>query len=370
MRRALLLALVSAWPAFAQDSPEIIAKRAAGQLEAAQNALAVAQNSRDRVAALTETIRAYEAGLTALRDGLRRAAIREATLRAKFEVQREKVMRLLGVLQSIENSPAPLLLMHPSGPLGTARSGMMVSHVTPALQREAERLRHDLEEMALLLALQESAARTLQDGLAGVQEARTALSKAISNRTDLPMRLLQDPAALTQLIDSSETLQAFAAGLTDLEAAGAVLPDFDPDAGDRPLPVPGTVLRYPGEADAAGIARPGLVVATEPRALVTTPWAATIRYRGPLLDYGNVMILEPQGGYLLVMAGLDEVYGELGQVLPAGAPVGLMGGNAPDESAFLSDAAEAGGVQRTETLYIEARQGDNPIDPRRWFAID
>ncbi|MEZ5674302.1 MAG: hypothetical protein R3D81_03325 [Thalassovita sp.] len=44
------------------------------------------------------------------------------------------------------------------------------------------------------------------------------------------------------------------------------------------------------ESDAAGIARPGVVLATRPRALVTTPTAATIRYLGPLLDYGNVMI--------------------------------------------------------------------------------
>ena len=371
MRRLLLaLALLTALPAAAQEDVEILARRAAGQLEAAQNALASAERAGDRVEALTETIRAYEAGLIALREGLRRAAIREATLRARFESQREKVMRLLGVLQSIENSPAPLLLLHPTGPLGTARSGMMVSQITPALQREAEQLRADLEEIETLRLLQESAALTLQDGLAGVQQARTELSQAISNRTDLPKRLLQDPAALARLIDSAETLQAFASGLTDLEAAGATLPDFDPDAGDRPLPVAGTVLRFPGDADAAGIARPGLVVATEPRALVTTPWAATIRYRGPLLDYGNVMILEPQGGFLLVLAGLDEVYGELGDVLPAGTPVGLMGGNAPDESAFLSGGAEVGGVHRTETLYIEARQGDTPIDPRRWFAID
>ncbi len=370
MRILYLVLLVLAGAAHAQDDPGVIARRAAGQLEAAQNALAAAEQAGDRVAALTLTIRAYENGLIALREGLRRAAIREAALRKRFEVKRAEVMRLLGVLQSIESSPAALLLLHPSGPVGTARSGMIISQVTPALQQEAETLRAALEEIALLRALQESAAGTLQDGLAGVQQARTALSQAISNRVDLPTRLLADPAALARLIDSSETLQAFASGLTDMEVAGAGQPDFDASRGGLPLPVAGTVLRRPGEADAAGIARPGVVVATEPRALVTTPWPATIRYRGPLLDYGNVMILEPGGGYLLVLAGLEEVYGDLGEVLPAGAPVGLMGGNVPQGAAFLATATDGGGAGRTETLYIEARAGEDPINPGQWFAID
>lgn len=369
-RLLCLLLLTAALPVAAQDSPEVIARRAAGQLEAAQNALAAAEKASDRVRALTMTIRAYENGLTALREGLRRAAIREAALKRKFEAQREQVMRLLGVLQSIQTSPAPLLLLHPTGPVGTARSGMILSDITPALQREAERLRTDLEEIALLRTLQQSAAETLQDGLAGVQQARTALSQAISNRTDLPLRFLDDPDALARLIEGAETLQGFASGLTDLGTTGEEAPEFDAARGGLPLPVAGTVLRRAGEADAAGIARPGIVVATEPRALVTTPWAATIRYRGPLLDYGNVMILEPGGGYLLVLAGLAEVYGDLGQVVPAGAPVGLMGGNAPDETTFLSAATEGGGINRTETLYIEARQGDAAIDPARWFALE
>ena len=60
--------------------------------------------------------------------------------------------------------------------------------------------------------------------------------------------------------------------------------------------------------------------------MVISPWAATIRYTGPLLDYGNVMILEPGGGYLLVLAGLEQVYGTVGDVVARGAALGLMGG--------------------------------------------
>ena len=113
------------------------------------------------------------------------------------------------------------------------------------------------------------------------------------------------------------------------------------------------------------------MIATAPAALVTTPWPATIRYRGPLLDYGNVMILEPAQGYLLVLAGLGTVYGEVGDVLAAGAPVGLMGGTEPAAQEFGADfvqAAQKGGsAGQTETLYLELRKGKKPVDPTPWF---
>jgi septal ring factor EnvC (AmiA/AmiB activator) len=356
----------------AQGDPASMARRAIGQLEAAQSALEAAEKASDRIRALTQTIRAYENGLVALRAGLRRAAIREVSLKQSFDTERERISRLLGVLQSIESAPVPLLLLHPSGPIKTVQSGMIVAEIAPALQRQAEALRTQLEEIALMKTLQDSAISTLQDGLSGAQRARTDLSLAISGRTDLPKRFLSDPAALIRLINSSETLNGFASGLADLKSQGAPAPylDFEDARGTLPLPVTGTVIRRAGEKDAAGIARPGVVIATSPRALVTTPWAATIRYLGPLLDYGNVIILEPDQRYLLVLAGLDQVYGQPGDVLPPGSPVGLMGGVAPDSDVFLTQVIKDGGVERSETLYMELRQGDAPVDPAIWFAFE
>lgn len=374
MRRAgLLLSLLLGLsaPAGAETDPITVARSAALALDQASLALQEATGARDRVAALTRTIRAYEEGLAALREGLRRAAIRQRSLTLELEARREEIARLTGVLLTMQRSPETLLLLHPSGPLGTARSGMMLADVTPALQAKAEALRSDLEEVSLLRALQESAAGMLAQGLAGAQQARTELSQAISNRTDLPRRFTADPEKLRQLLESADTLEGFASGLAGLGGVeeATPVPPFEALRGRLPLPVQGTVLRWMGEADAAGIARPGLLIATRPQALVTAPAPATIRYRGPLLDYGNVMILEPAAGHLLVLAGLGEVYGEVGEVLPAGAPVGLMGGEMPRTAAILNEVSEGGGAERTETLYMELRQGNGPVDPAEWFNV-
>lgn len=373
MRRlAAILWLALAGPAWAETDTGDAALAAAERLSQAARMLDEADGARNRVKALTETIHAYEDGLQAMREGLRRAAIREETLARDLQAREAEIAQLLGVLSSIGRTPAPVLLLHPAGPVGTARSGMIVADVTPALEAKAAELRARLEEVSVLRALQETAADKLREGLRGAQAARTALGQAIADRTDLPLRFTEDPVATALLVASTETLEGFASGLSQIavnEAPGS-LPDIGARKGSLPLPVEGRILRRAGEADAAGITRPGIVVATRPHALVTTPAAATVRYRGPLLDYGNVIILEPQAGILLVLAGLDVVYGNAGQVLPGGSPVGLMAGPGTGGDALLIENGKDAGAERSETLYIEIREDNSPVDPLTWFRTD
>ena len=369
---ATVFALLFASMASAEADPASAARAAAERLNLAAQSLEKAQDARNRVKALTETVHAYEDGLLALREGLRRAAVREDALARELRSRDVEIAQLLGVLQSMGNTPSPVLLLHPSGPVGTARSGMILADVTPALNQRAAALRDQLEEVSILRALQQSAVDKLQDGLTCAQQARAALSQAISDRTDLPKRFTEDAIKTGVLIASTETLEGFASGLSQIaigEAEGS-LPGIQDRKGTLPLPVRGRILRRAGEPDAAGIVRPGIVMAARPHALVTTPAAATIRYRGPLLDYGNVIILEPEAGLLLVLAGLELVYGDIGEVLPGGSPVGVMGGPTLDAGAILSQTGDETGAEQSETLYIEVRERNTPVDPELWFKTD
>ena len=374
MRLMALITALCAYgsAAFAQtNDPALTAQRAAQMLERAALTMAEADDARDRVDALTETIRAYEEGLSALREGMRRAAIREQSITVVFEAEQERLGRLLGVLQSMQAAPAPLLLIQPGGPVGTARSGMIVSEVTPAVAAEAMELRRQLEELALLRAVQETAEDQLSAGLTGVQEARVALSQAMAERRTLPPRFTSDTDALLELTQSAETLDSFATAIRALDVmadASTRLPSFNDQRGQLPLPLQGRILRSFNQADAAGVTRPGLILAAESRALVSAPRHATVRYAGPLLDYGNVIILEPQGDHLLILAGLGELFVRAGDLLASGDPVGLMGGEAPNrEELIVSDPLASGG-ELSETLYMELREAGEPVDPTAWFA--
>lgn len=366
MRRfRLALALCClALPVAAQDAADV-AREAAARLARAAQALERADGAGDRVAALTDVVTAYEEGLGALRDGLRQVSIRERALAADLAAREAEIGRLIAALQSMERAPGPLLLLHPSGALGTARASMMLAEVAPALDKRAAALRADLAALRELRLLEEAAAETLEEGLGAVQEARVALSEAIAERTDLPPRLSEDGTRIAELLGRVDTLEAFADGLGALpptDAPEVVLP--------LRLPVAGRMLRRAGEADAAGIARPGWVLATEAAALVTAPAGGTVRYAGSLLDYGNVIILEPEPDLLLVFAGLSEVYARAGQIVAEGAPLGQMGGTSPNLTDFLRETVSGAGASRPETIYIEVRQGGRPVDPAEFFATE
>lgn len=371
MKLGAAFAAIALWsaPLYAQTNPSQAALDAAQMLENASISLTEADSARDRVRALTETIQAFETGLAAMRDGLRMATLREAQLSAELQAREQDIAQLLGVIQTIETTAPPVLMLHPSGPLGAARTGMMLSEVTPGLTAKAQSLAADLQEVQTLRQLQQSAADTLAHGLRGVQDARTRLSEAIAERTDLPRRFVEDPVRTAILISSTETLDGFASGLSEISAGeiAETRVSVTDQKGGITLPVQGVLLRSAGETDAAGVTRPGLVLGTRPRALVTTPTDATIRYRGPLLDLGNLVILEPQPGLLFVFSGMQEVYGQAGQVIPKGTPVGLMPGQMPEIGAITSTSGEGTGTDRTETLYIEVRQDNTPVDPESWF---
>ena len=141
----LLSALLMSGAVRAEVDAAATARQAAKEIEAASISLQKAKTSRNRVKALTQTVQAYEAGLAALREGLRQAAIREKQLSGQLKAQEDDISRLLGVLQNLGNGASPTVFLHPDGPEGTARAGMILADIAPALDAEANVLRQTLQ---------------------------------------------------------------------------------------------------------------------------------------------------------------------------------------------------------------------------------
>ena len=64
-----------------------------------------------------------------------------------------------------------------------------------------------------------------------------------------------------------------------------------------------------------------------------------------------MIIVEHGEGYLSLMAGLGNIDVELGQMLLAGEPIGVMP------------------RQENAELYVELRKNNQPINPAAWFKI-
>lgn len=364
MIRAAVAALLLTGAAAADPAAD--AQRAAADLRSAAVALEAAERAQDRVRALTATIRAYEQGLAVLREALRAASLREAALRGGIEARSDEIPRLLGLLLSMSRSPEATLLLHPAGPLDTARAGMLAGETVPALAAEATRLADELRDLEALRAAQDAGLREIEAALAAAQAARTALAEAIEAREPPPLGAT-DAAILGALAAGAETLGALAQSLGPGEDSAGFVPSTP--EGAWPLPVAGHPVTGFREPDPAGVRRPGLRLAVGPAALVTAPHAGTVRYAGPFLDYGNVIVIEPAAGYLLVLAGLGEVFAGAGTVLSSGDPLGLVAGQAAPTQGKLNDNAGTDGRDRRATLYMELRVEGDPVDPTPWFDL-
>ena len=353
----------------AQSSKALETIFAIEALDLATADLKNAKNAKKRIKSLSQAIQSYEETLAILRISVRDLTLQQAQLQNVLDHNENEIMQFLGVLAAVQKTPIAGQMLHPNGPLATARSGMIISDIVPILQENVNQLREQLVVLKQLSETQFKAQSSLQTGLLELQKAHSNLGRAIANRDDLPKRFITDPEKLEILIKASKDLETFAASVQSIAISetSVSLPSVSDRKGHLKLPVRGKILGKFNEADASGIKRSGIILATNPKAIVISPTAATIRYLGPLLDYGNVAILEPQNGLLFVFAGMDTVYGEIGQVIPALSPIGLMPSQSNEVDKIFKTRTNFYSGQLSETLYVEVREGSEPKNPLDWF---
>jgi septal ring factor EnvC (AmiA/AmiB activator) len=363
-RAALLLTLAGGPALAAADLADAIGA-ASARVESAGAALAAAEGPPAGVVPLAEAVAGYEVAIAALEAGVAEAGAREAALAGELERRRWEVMRLLAALQAIGRTPAPPEGMHPQGPLAGARATTMMQRLTPALRAEAGTLSADVAELAAAHDLRRRGEEVLVAARARLGAARAALATAIAAAA--PPADDPDSRALTMMARDSESLTALAAALA--KSPDAARPPAQPDEGPLLWPVEGTVLRRHEEPDAAGVRRPGLVLFAPPQSLVRAPADAVVRYAGPFLEYGYVVVLEPDAETMVVLAGLAQLQARTGAAVRRGELLGLLGGRPPEVEEYVMPESGTGAASG-ETLYIEVRRGRGPVDPEPLFAGD
>ena len=353
----------------AQSSKALETIFAIEALDLATANLTKAKKAKKRIKSLSQAIQSYEETLAILRISVRDLTLQQNQVQNLLNQNENEIMQLLGVLATVQKAPISGQMLHPNGPLATARSGMIISDIVPILQENADQLRDQVMVLKQLSETQYKAQDSLQTGLLELQKAHSDLGRAIANREDLPKRFIANKEKLEILVKASKDLETFAASVQSvaLNEPSVSLPSVRDRKGNLNLPVRGKILRKFNEADAAGIKRSGIILATDPRAIVISPTAATIRYLGPLLDYGNIAILEPQNGLLFVFAGMDTLYGEIGQVIPALSPIGLMPSQSDEVDKIFKTQANIYSGKLSETLYVEVRSGSETENPLDWF---
>lgn len=358
------------------------------QAEAANDQRRLATNRARMHARLVETARAIrlsEKRLSEIEEKLAATRVSVKEAHERFEAKSAQMSELFMLLQGMSRQPPPVLFTHSKDALNMIRSGMVLAAFYEDVEKLAgqisvEMARLDAAEKAAEMQEQRRKAEQMQNARLKAQinlllaENRKQLEITSENLENLKSANEINVAGLKSLEEMLQVLDAAAArkgksggqakaGAAETQlasAAGKLAPAiaFANSRGLLPMPVQGKLLIKFGQFGVDGAASKGIHIEARPGAQVVSPCDGAILYAGPFRSYGQLLIIDPGGGYHVVIAGMDRIQVEQGQTVLVGEPVAIMG--AEQRS---SEKASARPI-----LYVEFRRDQQSIDPAPWWS--
>lgn len=310
---------------------------------------------------------------------------------AEFSIEDENLIKTLSALQNLALKPTESLFVQPLTPVEIIRSAMLLRETVPYLEQNAQRIKGKLEQIEKQKQKVENQfnqikkrKQTLENEhaeLKSLAQKKSALRKSIEKQSAVAKKKVAQLASQAQdlrdLLNKLEKERLAQKRRQEQEAEKKRLAEerrkkqeesqradlikLKPQAikelgegfiqakGKLPMPARGRIVTRYGEETSKGVSSKGIIVKTRPQAQVISPFDGNVIFAGPFRGYGNLIIIEHGAGYLSLLAGLDSIDCELGQMLLAGEPVGQM----PDSS--------------ESKLYIEIRKDNHPINPLTWI---
>lgn len=349
--------------------------------------------------AAAQRVKLAEIEVADVEDRLSALIVNELEVRGRLDGSNAEVANVLAALERITLNPPPPLIVDPDDALGSARSAMLISAIVPQLRAKADAVTADLKALTDIKnqALAEEA--TLKANYSVLEEEQLRIATLVAaRRQGIDVRtdeLAAEEAEAVALAARATTLQELIGSLSARAssvstASAAADAAIDPDApvltpqqiqvalantartepaipfgaarGYLTMPSNGVNVVQYGANDGFGGISHGLSVVTRADAQVVAPADGWVLYKGPYLNYGQIVILNTGQNFTVLLAGLDTVTVDIGQFVQMGMPLGTMGSRTIGRSVTTN----AGAAQ--PTLYIELRQNNEPLDPTGWWA--
>lgn len=342
------------------------------------------QNNEDKISTMETQLRQLQEELKTANEG--------------FLSQDENLIKTLSALQNLALKPTEALFVQPLTPVETIRSAILLRETVPYLEANAKKIRQDLENiekkknliekqvaritaqkqvlekehenMKLLVQRKSRIRNKIEIQTVKAKQKVEKLASQANDLRDLLSKLENEKRIKTQkqeeerkrLAKLREEEQRLAEEKKVEQTQSADLIKYSPDIiteigkgfikakGRLPMPARGPIVTTYGEEKIKGVVSKGIIIKTRNMAQVTSPFDGSVIFAGPFRGYGNLIIVDHGEGYLSLLAGLEDIDCELGQMLLAGEPVGQM-----------PDSYEA-------KLYVELRHHNQPIDPMKWYT--
>jgi septal ring factor EnvC (AmiA/AmiB activator) len=234
-------------------------------------------------------------------------------------------------------------------PMDAAHASLIIKSMIPALDQQSDSLKAQLSQL-----------ETVENDIIRQQALKAQeLNKFNKQQADLS-KLLQDRQTLYSQADAErkaqeEAVKKLAAQAKNLEDLVSRIQPEKPKTASAyrlpnniVLPVHGSVFTGFGETDELGARSKGVTFTSRPGATVVTPLAGKVKFAGAFQKYKQILIIEHQGGYHSLIAGLGHIDTVVGASLAAGEPVGTAENAPPDAR-----------------VYYELRQNGTPVNPQK-----
>jgi septal ring factor EnvC (AmiA/AmiB activator) len=353
---ALILTTALASPAFADVRAELAEKKAESAA-LTQKSKALGEETRalgtqmgtlkTRLVSTARSLRETEDKITETNAKLKALQADKAQCLDNLYKNQAAMGGLLAAAEKYSRTPTPDLLVQEK-PLDAARASLIMKSMIPALNRQSQGLKDQINDMARIEGLISAELNEQSSHFKTLSTQQGDLSSLLKQRRDVYQKTedtrRQEEAEVQKLAQQAKNLEELVAKIKPKVrvATGHFLPS------NLPLPVSGNIRISFGDTDDYGSRSQGMTFSTRPGATIVTPLAGTVKFAGSFQKYKQILIVEHEGGYHSLIAGLGRIDTVVGATLSAGEPVGI--------------AETSGGEAR---VYYELRQDGEPVNPRK-----
>lgn len=321
--------------------------------EALENAERAATAAADKLASTRQQLRA-------LRDRQRSASASVREAEAALRRREAALAQQMRAAWRLGRQPQLKLLLQQDGPDRLTRMHAYFQRLGQATVEGIERTRALQEQHAEAVAqlsrtqqeLKEAEAQ--QQALLKEQERRRA--QRASTLEAIKARIAEDRSALAAAREDQEALERLMQGLRD------ALADIPADAGkakplgtlrgELPWPIQGPVLAAFGSKRPSGLPWKGIWVGADAGEPARAIAPGRVAWAGWMHRYGLVVIVEHEGGFYSLYGHAQRSLRSVGEWVDTGA--------------VLVTAGDSGGQDRSG-VYLELRNGADPVDPIAWL---
>lgn len=378
---AIFLCVLIASPCMAGDVPVPTNKKAAiGDLDRKfakekEEASALEQqqaeikaelkSGRDDLIDLAANIQANEKILQNLDKKTQALSKEKEELEDTLRGDKGSIAKLILALERLRRTPPEAMIVKPDVPLKTAQSAMLMRDIIPALNQKAEKLKNDLERLKDLSSEIDAKRQAILTKTETLRSDHARISTLVEKRTALYASTQSDLAEKTRRMNEisaqAKNLQELVARLDNERTQSAArvykgprrIDNTLPSPGQPRLPISGLIKVGYNEPDNFGAPNNGLDIEGVAGALVVAPMGGTIRFAGHFKNYGNMVILEHEGGWHSLIAGLEKIDTVVGQNIDAGEPLGVLHESSSGDK---------------PVLYYELRHHGKTVNPSKKFA--